>query len=86
MARGKSCSSTPRSSKHPPPHPYHMHGLVRQPDKERVGIRIRVHGHRLDAHALGRPDDAARNLAAICNEDLVKGLWSVVLGCCEGGQ
>ena len=47
-------------------------GLVRGLDVERVGVRVRVDGNRLDSELFAGAHDANGNLAAVGNQDLVK--------------
>jgi hypothetical protein len=47
-------------------------GLVREADVQRVAVGRRMHGDRLDAHLLARPDDAARDLAAVRDQDFAE--------------
>ena len=42
-----------------------VHGVVSPANVERVAVRIRVDRHRLDAHLLGRAQDAHRDLRAV---------------------
>ena len=46
--------------------------FIGQPHMHRIGIRRRMHGHRLDAHLAAGAMDAQRDFAAICNEDLLE--------------
>lgn len=41
----------------------------------RIGVHIAVHRNRADAELLAGADNAAGNLAAVGNQNLVKGLW-----------
>ena len=47
-------------------------GFVRQFDVQRVGVRLGVHRDGGDAHATRGADDAAGDLATVCDQDLVK--------------
>ncbi len=49
-------------------------GLVCKTHVQRITVDIAVHGHRADAHLFASPDNSARDLAAIGNQDLAK--WS----------
>ena len=48
------------------------HCLVADRDMERIGVGIGIDGDGADAHPSRRPGDAARDLAAIGDQDLVK--------------
>ncbi len=48
------------------------HGLVGQLHVQRGGVRIGIHGHGRDAQPAGGADDAAGDLAAVGDEDLVE--------------
>jgi len=39
---------------------------------QRITIDVAVHGDGLDAHLFAGPDNATRNLAAICDQDLLE--------------
>ncbi len=57
------------------------HGLVGLGDVRRIRVRVGVHGDARDAHLAQRAQDAARNLTAIGNEDLLE--TSHVVGLCH---
>ncbi len=47
-------------------------GLVGEAHVQRVAVGGRMHRDRLDAHLLARPDDAARDLAAVRDQDFAE--------------
>ena len=63
------------------------HGLVGQVHEQRVLVRLGVHRHGGDAHLAGGLDDAASNLAAVCNQDLLEHVCfpraAIRAGCCR---
>ena len=48
-------------------------GFVREPDVERVHVRLREHRHAADPQLAARPDHAHRDLAAVGDEQLGEG-------------
>ena len=49
-----------------------VHSLVSHLHVLRVAISIRIHGHRLDSHALGSLEHTASNLSTVSNQDLLE--------------
>ena len=49
-----------------------MHSLVGHRHVDRVAVGVGIDGHRLDAHFLGRLDDAAGDLAPVGNQDFIE--------------
>jgi len=47
-------------------------GLVALPDVGRIAIGLRVDGDRGDAHLAERPRDPYRDLAAVCDQNLLE--------------
>src|SRR5690242_13153149 len=45
-------------------------GFVGKTNVQRISIDVAMNGDGLDAHLLASPDDATRDLAAICDQDL----------------
>jgi hypothetical protein len=41
----------------------------------RIAVRLRVDGHGANAHPVSRLDNPAGDLAAVGNQDLLKGEW-----------
>lgn len=58
-----------------------MDCFIGQPHMPRITVGIRVHRHRCDAELAAGGDDAAGDLAAIGDQDLVE----IRLSCCGGG-
>src|SRR5262245_37257754 len=57
------------------------HRLVRLAHMQRVGVRLGVDRHGLDAHGPRRPDDPAGDLPAIGDQDLLEHRHSGMLSC-----
>jgi hypothetical protein len=57
--------------------PYDADGLVGELDVLAVGVGRAVHRDRLDAHLLAGPHDAAGDLPAVGDEDLLKRLLNI---------
>jgi hypothetical protein len=46
------------------------YGLIGEPNMQGFSVGFRMHRDRLDAHFLARPNDAVRDLAAVCDQNL----------------